>query len=350
MNIYLVGGAVRDQLMGLSVKERDWVVVGASPEELLSQGFQQVGKDFPVFLHPKTKEEYALARTEVKTGAGYYGFKCRFSSSVTLEEDLMRRDLTINAMAMDDKGLIIDPYSGRKDIDDKVFRHVSGAFVEDPLRVLRVARFAARFPDFNVSHETRELMRSMVKELEALPKERIWKELSRALEMAAPWRFFEELGAVGALECLYLNKLSFSSEFKVSCQQLTGVEQRFAALFLTSQIKDIKQCSKAVCATSLAKNLALLSHDAYSFLALDEANSPVHQWAWLKRADAFRRPDRFRSSLEVVLERKEVNEWMNKLEALSQIDARSLMDKGLTGKALGDAIKQAQIALLTTLN
>lgn len=165
MKVYLVGGAVRDKLLGFPVRERDWVVVGSTPEEMKNQGFQQVGRDFPVFLHPKTREEYALARTERKSGTGYYGFTCDFNSHVTLTDDLLRRDLTINAMALDDSGELIDPYHGHEDLQARVLRHVSNAFVEDPVRVLRIARFAARYHHlgFKLADETRSLMYAMVK-------------------------------------------------------------------------------------------------------------------------------------------------------------------------------------------
>ena len=164
MQIYLVGGAVRDRLLNIPIKDRDWMVVGATPDELISQGFEQVGADFPVFLHPQTHEEYALARTERKSGKGYQGFDCRFSPDVTLEDDLQRRDLTINAMAQDDDGTIIDPYGGQQDLTQRLLRHVSPAFSEDPLRVLRVARFAARFAPlgFTVAEDTMRLMQRMV--------------------------------------------------------------------------------------------------------------------------------------------------------------------------------------------
>ncbi|HEY8540030.1 MAG TPA: multifunctional CCA addition/repair protein, partial [Steroidobacteraceae bacterium] len=208
MEIYLVGGAVRDELLGLPVRERDWVVVGAEPQELLDRGFRPVGKDFPVFLHPETNEEYALARTERKTGPGYRGFETRFSPDVTLEQDLERRDLTINAIAKDpETGKLIDPFGGERDLRDRVLRHVSPAFVEDPVRVLRVARFAARFAPlgFTVAPETIELMRQIAAsgELDALVPERVWLELHKTLQMPAPWRFFEVLRDANALAVIF---------------------------------------------------------------------------------------------------------------------------------------------------
>ena len=207
MKIYLVGGAVRDRLLGRPVSERDYVVVGATPDELVAQGFRPVGKDFPVFLHPRTGEQYALARTERKTGPGYYGFATRFSPDVTLEEDLVRRDLTVNAMAEDEHGGIVDPHGGRRDLEARMLRHVSDAFVEDPLRVLRVARFATRFAPlgFTVAPETLDLMRRIVAsgELASLVPERIWVETDRALGEANPVVYFEVLRACGALDAVF---------------------------------------------------------------------------------------------------------------------------------------------------
>ena len=206
MKIYLVGGAVRDQLLGLAVKDRDWLVVGATPEQLLAQGYQQVGKDFPVFLNPTTKEEYALARTERKSGAGYTGFICDFSPDISLEEDLIRRDLTINAIAQDEQGTLHDPYGGIADINHRTLRHISPAFAEDPLRVLRVARFAARFHHlgFSIAEETLSLMQQLAEqgELQHLTAERVWSETAKALTEKHPEIFFETLRKVGALSVL----------------------------------------------------------------------------------------------------------------------------------------------------
>lgn len=208
MKIYLVGGAVRDELLGLDARERDWVVVGARPEELLDQGYKPVGKDFPVFLHPKNGEEYALARTERKTGRGYRGFDTLFSPDVTLEQDLERRDLTINAIARDEQtGEIFDPFNGQGDLRERWLRHVSPAFVEDPVRVLRIARFAARFAPlgFRVAPETMQLLREIAArgELDALVPERVWQETQRALEMPAPRQFFEVLREGHALPIIF---------------------------------------------------------------------------------------------------------------------------------------------------
>lgn len=207
MQVYLVGGAVRDERLGIPVNERDWCVVGATPTDLTSQGYKQVGKDFPVFLHPESGEEYALARTERKTAAGYHGFEFHTSPNVTIEDDLGRRDLTINAIAKDADGNIVDPYNGKSDIDNRVLRHVSDAFVEDPVRVLRVARFAARFSalGFRIASETMQLMRAMVAggEVDALVPDRIWKETELALAGNNCRVFFETLRECGALRVLY---------------------------------------------------------------------------------------------------------------------------------------------------
>ncbi|HDR0672444.1 TPA: multifunctional CCA addition/repair protein [Pasteurella multocida] len=207
IKIYLVGGAVRDQLLNLVVKDRDWVVVGATPDDLLSQGYQQVGKDFPVFLHPQTKEEYALARTERKAGSGYTGFICDFSPTISLEQDLSRRDLTINALAQDLDGKIYDFYGGLTDLKQRLLRHVSPAFAEDPLRVLRVARFAARYHalGFTIASETRELMQQLSQscELSNLTAERVWLETEKALLEPHPEVYFQTLQEVGALQVLF---------------------------------------------------------------------------------------------------------------------------------------------------
>ncbi|REE20986.1 tRNA nucleotidyltransferase (CCA-adding enzyme) [Paraburkholderia sp. BL27I4N3] len=207
MNIYAVGGAIRDELLGVPVQDRDYVVVGATPEQMVAQGYRPVGKDFPVFLHPQTHEEYALARTERKTAAGYHGFQFFYAPDVTLEEDLARRDLTINAMAREVRpdgeltGPVIDPFNGQGDLQARLFRHVGDAFLEDPVRILRIARFAARFVDFTVAPETLTLMRKMVAdgEVDALVAERVWQEVSRGLMEKKPSRMFEVLRESGAL-------------------------------------------------------------------------------------------------------------------------------------------------------
>ncbi|BET12776.1 multifunctional CCA addition/repair protein [Pandoraea sputorum] len=223
MKIYAVGGAIRDAMLGLPVKDRDYVVVGATPQEMVRQGFRPVGRDFPVFLHPKTQAEYALARTERKTARGYHGFSFYFAPEVTLEEDLIRRDFTINAMARevlpDDSlsDVLVDPYGGKRDLDARVFRHVGEAFAEDPVRILRCARFAARFTDFTVADETMALMRTMTAngEVDALVAERVWQEISRGLMEHRPSRMFDVLRESGAL-----------ARILPEVSQLWGVPQR----------------------------------------------------------------------------------------------------------------------------
>jgi tRNA nucleotidyltransferase (CCA-adding enzyme) len=241
--IYLVGGSVRDRLLNLPIVDRDWVVVGATPDELLSLGYQQVGKDFPVFLHPTTKEEYALARTERKSGKGYTGFICDFSKDITLEQDLTRRDLTINAIAMDEEGHIVDPYHGVDDIKLKLLRHVSPAFREDPLRVLRVARFAARYHHlgFKIAPETKNLMKEMVLagEINTLTPERVWKETEKALGSLDPQVYFEVLDQCGALTLLFPSLIfsnTVADALKKSTLLTDDLTVRFAVLcgeFLT---------------------------------------------------------------------------------------------------------------------
>ncbi len=207
MQVYLVGGAVRDALLGMPVKERDWVVVGGTREELLRLKYREVGRDFPVFLHPETHEEHALARRERKVAPGYRGFSVEFGPEVSLEEDLARRDLTVNAMAQSSNGALVDPYGGKRDLDARILRHVSEAFIEDPVRILRVARFAARFAPlgFRVAPDTVELMRSMVlrHEVDALVAERVWQESEKALREPSASTFFKVLRECGALERIY---------------------------------------------------------------------------------------------------------------------------------------------------
>jgi tRNA nucleotidyltransferase (CCA-adding enzyme) len=217
MQTYMVGGAVRDALLGLPVNDRDWVVVGATPQEMIEAGYLPVGKDFPVFLHPQTREEYALARTERKTARGYHGFAFHADPNVTLEQDLARRDLTINAMAQDESGKLVDPFGGLADLERRVLRHVTLAFREDPVRILRVARFAARFADFSLAPETMALMREIVEagEVDALVAERVWQELARGLMEDRPSRMFEVLRESGALARLL-----------PEVQRLWGVPQR----------------------------------------------------------------------------------------------------------------------------
>ena len=255
MKVYLVGGAVRDALLGLSGSDRDWLVVGSTPEEMVSLGYQAVGKDFPVFLHPETHEEYALARTERKTARGYKGFIVHSAPDVSLEEDLARRDLTINAIAQDPlTGELVDPYGGRQDLTNKVLRHVTEAFREDPVRILRIARFAARFPDFEVAPETLALMRAMVDEgeVDALVSERVWQEIARGLMAQQPSRMLQVLRACGALQRLL-----------PEVDRLYGVPQRadYHPEIDTGIHLEMVLDQSALCNATLEVRFACLCHD-----------------------------------------------------------------------------------------
>ncbi|MGB6977526.1 MAG: multifunctional CCA tRNA nucleotidyl transferase/2'3'-cyclic phosphodiesterase/2'nucleotidase/phosphatase [Gammaproteobacteria bacterium] len=298
MQIYLVGGAVRDQLLGLPVKERDWVVVGATPEEMLRQGFRPVGKDFPVFLHPKTQEEYALARTERKVSKGYTGFIVHATPDVTLEEDLRRRDLTINAIAQTLNGQFIDPYGGQRDLQQHVLRHVSPAFAEDPVRILRLARFAARFPEFQIHPETMQLIRQMVVagEVNALVAERVWQELVRALAEAQPSRFFNVLAECQALPILFPELTDKEAAFIAlqKASQLTNeLPARFAALLYRCSETAIKQLCQRYKVPREYSDLALLVaryHENFEKLTIPP--DPVALFNLIEKLDALRRPER----------------------------------------------------------
>jgi tRNA nucleotidyltransferase (CCA-adding enzyme) len=318
MQVYLVGGAVRDELLGRTVRERDWVVVGATPAEMERAGYRAVGKDFPVFLHPESHEEYALARLERKIGPGYRGFAIESSPAVTLEEDLRRRDLTINAMARGADGALIDPYGGQADLRAHRLRHVSAAFTEDPVRILRVARFAARFAGlgFTVAPETLALMRTMVSagETAALVSERVWRELELALGTAHPERAFEVLRDCGALEGL-LPELARSQDLPLGLASLRGAANgtenaaaaplRWAALLSGLPVSDIEALCTRLRVPTEHRQLALLAARLRSFLhgeaspAARRAAGPEWLLEVLELADAFRRPERFSQWLEV---------------------------------------------------
>lgn len=355
MKIYLVGGAVRDELLGKPVTERDWVVVGATPEEMITLGYQPVGKDFPVFLHPKTHEEYALARTERKTGKGYKGFHFYATPDVTLEDDLIRRDLTINAMAKEERtNKIIDPYDGQKDLAAKILRHVSPAFSEDPVRILRVARFATQLPDFAIHAETNQLMKAMVQsgEVDALVAERVWKELAKALVGEKPSRFFEVLKNCGALAILFPefnNQLELSA-FSAAITLSDNGTVRFAALLHHLSCDAIQSLCKRFRAPSEFSDLALLVskyHDAYQ--KLDSHNAKALLFI-LKNIDAFRRPERFALWLCACHAiHQNINHEKILLRALSaakNIDTQSLLAKNLAGKEMADAVYQLQLAAI----
>lgn len=295
MKTYVVGGAVRDELLGLPVQDRDYVVVGATPEEMAAAGYRPVGKDFPVFLHPGTQEEYALARTERKSGRGYKGFTVHASPDVTLEEDLKRRDLTINAMAKDpETGTLVDPFGGQRDLQARVLRHVSEAFAEDPVRILRVARFAARFA-FAVAPETLQLMRDMVRrgETDYLVAERVWQEFAKGLGEPYPERMLQVLDATGLLD-RNLPELRTVAQMPSASMPI-----RFAFLAWPLDESAAASLCDRLRAPNEVRELALLAARHRQALLRSPQASPAELLELLKGSDAFRRPERFRELLEV---------------------------------------------------
>jgi len=338
MEIYIVGGAVRDELLGRTVADRDYVVVGATPQAMLEKGFRPVGKDFPVFLHPATNEEYALARSERKTGRGYHGFAFHAAPDVTLDDDLARRDLTINAMARAPDGTLVDPFHGRRDLEAGILRHVGPAFAEDPVRILRLARFAARLADFSVAPETIELMRGMVAsgEVDHLVAERVWQELAKGLMEAAPSRMFEVLRQCGALTRLLPEvdalfgvpqRADYHPEIDTGVHTLMVVDEsarrgyslpvRFAALThdlgKATTPADLlprhhgHEARSVRLATALCERLRVPSDCRDLALLAARYHGDVHRAAELRsstlvtlleRTDALRRPERFQRLLE----------------------------------------------------
>jgi len=361
MQTYLVGGAVRDELLSLKVKDRDWVVVGATPDEMLAQGFTQVGSDFPVFLHPKTHEEYALARTERKQGHGYHGFSVYSAPDVTLEDDLLRRDLTINAMARSEHGELTDPFNGRKDLEARELRHVSEAFKEDPLRILRTARFAARFQPlgFRVCAETMELMRTMVSagEVEHLVPERVWQEIQRALHEQAPGVFFSVLRDCGALAVL-IPELTAETHFRAATDALQCVHfsagstvERFAAILCTL---DEPACSARANALKAPNDCQQLARLAAAFMPVVRQFNHTKPDAGtllglLEKADPWRRPERFSQLINVLgcaLEpaaQRPLETLRKAAEAASNVAPQALIKQGFTGKELGEAIRAQRL-------
>jgi len=364
VKIYLVGGAVRDKLLGLAIKDRDWVVVGSSPEEMIGLGYQQVGKDFPVFLHPETKEEYALARTEKKTGLGHSAFSVDITPTITIEEDLLRRDLTINAMAEDDDGTLIDPYGGQEDLKNKVLRHVSPAFSEDPLRVLRVARFSARFAHlgFEVAQETLGLMQHLVNnsELDELPAERVWNEFRRALGEITPAFFFITLRdcyALGVVMQEIESLFGISQEkARLSLMALTKAAEltpdtavRFSALCyelpVTHDFTFVKNLRKldALCMRLKIPNdhkdlasMTCLYWDSCSGLSLQEAEPVL---TLFENCDAIRRPERFQfflTACKAIRKASEENEALIDLRHKTLLHLLNLCQK-LDSSVLRDA-------------
>jgi len=360
MKIYLVGGAVRDKLLGLPVKERDWVVVGATIEDMLGLGYRQVGKEFPVFLHPKTHEEYALARMERKVKPGYKGFTVDVSPDVTLEEDLRRRDLTINAMAEDNHGKLIDPFNGKKDLENRILRHVSISFKEDPVRILRVARFLARYAsyEFQVAQETIELMQEMVHlgEVNALVAERVWKEFQRALTEKNPEKFFEVLAQCNALPILFPNFLIDGMEMKAitSAKNMTDDPVvRFAVLYAQTE-GNKKNTIKTICDRYKVPNeyrhLAVLTATHYTH-ALHAKNYDAQKLLdFFNQVDIFRREQRFEKFLlacEAIASSQSLEfsaPWLRKCaHAAKSYPVKELVDQGLVGNELTLTINKKRL-------
>jgi tRNA nucleotidyltransferase (CCA-adding enzyme) len=359
MKIYEVGGAVRDELLGLPVKDRDYVVVGATPDEMIERGYRPVGKDFPVFLHPETHEEYALARTERKTGRGYHGFQFHTDPDVTLEEDLQRRDLTINAIARDEDGSLIDPYNGADDLSLGMLRHVSPAFAEDPVRILRVARFAARF-GFEIAPETSELMRAMVAsgEVDALVPERVWQELSRGLMEERPSKLFDVLRECAALERIAPEIAAVfedgerAQEIADSLDEVAGagepLEVRFAVLARALDPYAIEALADRLKLPSSVRDLALLAARHGNAIADADALTPEAILDLLNAADAWRRPERFTELLHAALagepERGRAIRLLEKArEAAAGIDAASIAKTAGEKNAIRELVNAARL-------
>ncbi|OFC69059.1 hypothetical protein [Alteromonas confluentis] len=356
MDVYLVGGAVRDELLNRRVTERDWVVVGATPEEMLAKGFEQVGKDFPVFLHPKTKEEYALARTERKSGSGYTGFVCYAAPDVTLEQDLIRRDLTVNAIAKDNDGNLIDPYHGVRDLNSRILRHVSEAFSEDPLRVFRVARFAARYAHlgFKVAEETLSLMRNMADsgELAHLTAERVWKETIRALGENNPEVYFQVLERAEALNDwfpeLIASLKNSDSRLERAVSAKASDDIRWALLFANTSAEGTETLCKRVKAPNKYAQLAMLvSRFSKAFTPSNTADD------WLKlcnQCDAWRKPERFTdfiTACTLINDNADISSSLatplhETVKEASKLSAKAFVEQGLRGPQIGEAMNLAR--------
>ena len=372
MKIYAVGGAIRDTLMGLPVHDVDYVVVGSSAEEMVAKGFRPVGKDFPVFLHPETQAEYALARTERKTGKGYKGFHFYADPSVTLEQDLERRDLTINAMAQelgpDGKqfGPIIDPYNGQEDLAAKVFRHVSDAFAEDPLRLLRIARFAARFPEFIVAEETLIALKAIVQsgELNALSAERIWQELARGLVATKPMHLFQVLLNTGAastiLPATLTAKLAEESyrEALITHFALVGnsLEERCAITLMDLPAKEIRSWADCVRMPIEVRDFSEIFSDLRALInqCLNHPYQAVDVLAWFNRADVWRKPDRGQAILNLAENlRLHVSPLMKAMRNAQAINTAEIIagvaaEDRSNGERIGGAFESARLAAITS--
>jgi tRNA nucleotidyltransferase (CCA-adding enzyme) len=361
LQIYLVGGAVRDQLLGLPVTERDWVVVGASAEEMLALGYQPVGKDFPVFLHPTSKEEYALARTERKMAKGYKGFQFYADPSVTLEEDLKRRDLTINAMAQTADGKLIDPYDGQCDLQDRCLRHVSPAFSEDPVRILRLARFAARFPEFTTHPDTTGLMQAMVAagEVDALVAERVWKECEKALRCKAPMHFFEQLQQAHALDALFPSHKHFAQNqqaLRRACELTDNPCVRWAAWNASQSVSDYQQQAKRYRIPTAYKELGeQVIHHAAAYLSLAKTPDTESILVLLTKVGALRDTNKlslFQQSC-LALTDEDLTTWNQQVttinQALHAMSTQELQDAGLQGKDFAEALKCKRLSIINDM-
>ena len=348
-SIYLVGGAVRDELLQLNVKDRDWVVTGSSPEQMLAQGYQQVGKQFPVFLHPETKEEYALARKERKQGEGYTGFICDFSPDIRLEEDLERRDLTINAIAKSEDGVLIDPFGGQQDLENRIIRHVSDAFVEDPLRVLRVARFMARFASFGftLAPETLKLMQqiSASGELSTLTPERVWRETEKALQSDSPHIYFDVLRSSNALPELF-------PELDYTETKLTPDWDKHSRWALITSHTPLDRLLKLNTHLRAPNQYAWFSEQTREFIEQHTLPLSAQAWeAWLSRVTAVKKPQPYTKLVAVIahLTETDVEDWQALRTCIASISAQALIRQGYAGAELGEALKRTRVETLAGL-
>lgn len=360
MKVYLVGGAVRDKLLGLSVNEKDWVVVGANPEMMIAQGFKPVGKEFPVFLHPETHEEYALARTERKIKKGYKGFTFHTAPDVALEDDLKRRDLTINAIAETSEGKLIDPYGGQQDLKNKIMHHVSAAFQEDPVRILRVARLATKFPEFSIHPDTLVLMKKIVKngEVNTLLPERVWQEWVLALGNKKPTRFFEVLNNCGALSILFpeicLDAKGIAALTCITNKTSSGVI-RFSALLYNLSSEIIQSLAKRYRLPNKYTELALLTAHFWSFYTKSDKMNEHELLNFIMRTDALRRNKRFEQFLFVCNSISPMttfhhNERIKRIiKAIKSVDIKSLQKKGFKGIAFAKALEKLRIEAIHTV-
>jgi tRNA nucleotidyltransferase (CCA-adding enzyme) len=350
VNIYLVGGAVRDKYLNLEVKERDWVVTGATPEEMLAQGFRQVGKDFPVFLHPDTHEEYALARTERKISLGYKGFDTFFDPNVSLKEDLKRRDLTINAMAQNANGELIDPFHGLNDIQNKILRHVSPAFVEDPVRILRLARFASRFAGlgFKIANETKDLMRQIVEkgEVDALVPDRVWKEVSRTLFEPQPLQFFQVLKDCYALPRLFPELVdNFNKAMSALHQAVDFTDKpilRWAALCSESSLVQLQALHQRL---PLPREYFELTQLVANYCpSLKTKLTAEESLQLLEKVDAFRRIERFEDFLSICeILKINISDFKRNYQLAQSVKAQDLISQGIQGAAIKQALFNARL-------